>query len=112
MTLQAIKGGRMKFVIAYTPHEGGTAADNLTSAESAQKLLANWVPAGGTIHQWVQRCDGQGGFAVVDNDSAADLMKDLATWSPWLKFQLFPVVDVLDATVVNQEAIEVARSVI
>ena len=102
----------MKFVIAYTPHEGGSAADNLTSAESAQKLLANWVPAGGTIHQWVQRCDGQGGFAVVDNDNAADLMKDLASWSPWLKFQLFPVLDVLDASTVTQEAIEVARSVI
>ena len=103
----------MKFVIAYTPHEGGSAADNLTSAESARKLLANWAPSpSATIHQWVQRCDGNGGFSVIEGDNATDLMKDLASWTPWLKFEVFPVLDVLEATVVTDEAIEVARSVI
>ena len=103
----------MKFVLAYTPHAGSSAADNLASAESAQKLLANWAPSpSGTIREWVTRVDGYGGFAVIDGDNPKELLKDLATWSPWLRFELFPVVDVLDATEPTQEAIEVARSVI
>jgi hypothetical protein len=110
---QRSKEDHVKFVIAYTSQAGSSAEDNVKSGEAAQKLLANWMPSPtATIHQWVQRCDGNGGFSVLETDNAADLLKDLATWSPWLKFELFPVLDVLDATVATQEAIETARSVL
>jgi len=101
----------MKFVITYTTRSGGTAADNIASAESAQKLLAGWAPSG-TMQQWVQRCDGQGGFAVVENESAADLLRDLATWSPWLEFELYPVVDITESTAITQDALAAAQAVI
>jgi hypothetical protein len=109
----AIKGEHMKFVIAYTSQAGGSAEDNIKSAEAAQKLLANWVPSpSGTIHQWVSRLDGNGGFSVIETDNASDLLKDLSTWSPWLRFELFPVIDILDGTVATQEAINTASSVL
>jgi hypothetical protein len=103
----------MKFVLTYTQHSSGTAADNVASGEAAQKLLANWAPSpAATIHQWVSRCDGNGGFSVIETDNAGDLLKDLTTWSPWLEFQVFPVVDILDATPLVQDAINAAKAVV
>ena len=64
------------------------------------------------MQQWVQRCDGQGGFAVVENESAADLLRDLATWSPWLEFELYPVVDITESTAITQDALAAAQAVI
>jgi hypothetical protein len=101
----------MKFVLAYTTRDGSSAEDNLKSGEAAQKLLANWAPSpSGNITEWVQRCDGGGGFAVVQTDNVKDLYRDLAVWSPWLKFEVYPVLDILDATPITDEAIHIASS--
>jgi hypothetical protein len=103
----------MKFVLTYTQRTGGSAAENVAAGEAAQKLLANWTPSpSATIHQWVSRCDGNGGFSVIETDNAGDLLKDLTTWSPWLDFQVYPVVDILDATPFVQDAINAAKSVV
>jgi hypothetical protein len=103
----------MKFVLEYSDRSTGSVADNLAAAESAQKLLSNWTPSPtATIHQWVQRCDGGGGFAVIETDDAAAMYKDLATWSPWNQFQIHPVLDILDATPLADEALAIARSVV
>ena len=103
----------MKFVLEYSDRSSGSVADNLAAAESAQKLLSNWTPSpAATIHQWVQRCDGGGGFAVLETDDSGALYKDLATWSPWIEFQVHPVLDILDATALTDEALAIARSVV
>jgi hypothetical protein len=103
----------MKFVLEYSERSSGNVADNVAAGESAQKLLSNWTPnPAATIHQWVQRCDGGGGFAVMETDDAAALYRDLATWSPWLEFQVHPVLDILDATPLLNEALATARSVV
>ena len=103
----------MKFVLEYSDRSSGSVADNLAAAESAQKLLSSWAPnPAATIHQWVQRCDGGGGFAVLETDDAGALYKDLATWSPWLEFHVHPVLDILDATPLTDEALATARSVV
>lgn len=60
---------------------------------------ANWQPSDtATIREWVSRVDGNGGFSVIESDSAEDILKDLATWSSFLDFQVYPVVDIADAT--------------
>jgi hypothetical protein len=101
----------MKFVLAYQLRQGASAADNLASGEAAQKLLATWSPSPtATVHQWVQRCDGNGGFAVVENDSAADLFKDLSVWNPWLEFQVYPVIDIVESMPITTEVIGIAKS--
>jgi hypothetical protein len=109
-----MKGGGMKFVISYTTRPGGSAAENVASAEAAQKLLTGWTPSpSATIHQWVQRCDGQGGFTVLDSDNGVEILRDLSVWNPWLEFQVFPVVDLNEeATAATQDALNTARGVI
>ncbi|HVV37831.1 MAG TPA: DUF3303 family protein [Acidimicrobiales bacterium] len=103
----------MKFVLAYTNREGSTPENNLKALESAQKLLANWTPSpNADIKEWVQRCDGTGGFAVIEGDNMTDLYRDLATWSPWLKFEVVPVLDIMQATPITEEAIHTASAVL
>ena len=103
----------MKFVLSYRLRAGGSVEERVAGGETAQKLLANWAPSDkATIHQWVQRCDGNGGFAVVENDDQAELFRDLAVWAPWLDFDVVPVIDIGDATPITQEALQKARSVL
>jgi Protein of unknown function (DUF3303) len=103
----------MKFVLSYTERVGGSVQERVAGGEAAQKLLANWAPRdSATIHQWVQRCDGTGGFAVVETDNPADLFSDLAVWAPWLAFEVVPVLDIADATPIAQDALQKARSVL
>ena len=103
----------MKFVLAYTQRSAGSAADNVAAGQAAEKLLSNWTPSPqATMHEWVQRCDGNGGFAVLETDNAGELYKDLATWNPWLEFQVYPVLDILEATPITSEALSLAKSVV
>jgi hypothetical protein len=103
----------MKFVLSYTVRAGGSVEERVTGGEAAQKLLANWTPSDkATIQQWVQRCDGNGGFAVLETDDQGELFRDLAVWAPWLDFDVVPVIDIGDATPITQEALQKARSVL
>jgi hypothetical protein len=103
----------MKFVLSYTTRSTGSAAENANSAETAVKLLSNWVPSkAATIHQWVTRCDANGGFAVIETDNASELYRDLATWTPWLQFEVHPVIDVGEMSALSQEAASVFRTVL
>jgi Protein of unknown function (DUF3303) len=103
----------MKLVLVYEVRAGGSVTDNLDAAESAQKLLSKWAPNPSvTILQWVQRCDGNGGFAVLETDDMAALYKDIALWSSWLEFEVHPVLDIGDSTPLLAEALATARSVI
>lgn len=103
----------MKFVLTYTVRAGGSVEERIAGAESAQKLLANWAPSDtATIHMWVQRCDGGGGFSLIETDNQSDLFRDLATWSPWLDFDVVPVVDIAEANRLQEEALTKARSVV
>jgi hypothetical protein len=97
----------MKFVLAYTTHSGGSEVERHEATKKAQELLANWQPSdSATIHQWLSRADGNGGFSVIETDSAEDILKDLATWATFLDFQVYPVVDIVDATPITQAALE------
>ena len=103
----------MKFVITYTSKAGGSAAENVAGAEAAQKLLANWAPSSkATISEWVQRCDGNGGFSVIQTEDAGEMLRDFSTWSPWLDFQVYPVLDILEATPITADALAAAKGVI
>jgi Protein of unknown function (DUF3303) len=100
-------------VLVYSSRASGSVTDNLEAAESAQKLLSKWAPSpSATIHQWLQRCDGNGGFAVIETEDLGALYKDLAIWSSWLEFEAYPVLDIGDSTPLMMEALATARSVI
>jgi hypothetical protein len=101
----------MKYVLAYKARTSDTAKGNLDASRSAQKLLTSWQPhAPEGISEWLQRVDGTGGFAVVQTDDAAALFKDMSTWSPWLEFEVIPVIDLADATAMTEAAIQAAAA--
>ena len=96
----------MKFVLAYTTQKGGSESDRHEAAKKAQQLLASWQPSDtATIVQWLSRVDGNGGFSVIETDNAENILKDLSTWSSFLDFQVYPVLDIGDATPITQAAI-------
>lgn len=97
----------MKFVLTFTPHEGGSEQERYESARRAQMLLQKWEPAkSANIREWVTRCDGQGGFAVLETDNEQDLLRDLALWSSFLRFEVYPVVDNTIAVPLTTAAIQ------
>ena len=102
----------MKFVLAFTNRNGGSGEDAEEGQERAMKLLAKFQPSeSATIHQWVTRCDGGGGFSVLETDNAENLLHDLSIWSPYIDFQVYPVVDVIEASALQQAAIDFRKSV-
>jgi hypothetical protein len=48
---------------------------------------------------------------MFESDDAATIMKDIAIWAPMFHFELYPVLDLLEATPVQQEAIDFRDSV-
>jgi hypothetical protein len=105
----------MKFVIAYTPRLEGTAAENATSAESAQKLLAS-PGHRARAQRFVSGCNGAtagAGCSGRERPNPSDVLRDLTVWSAWLDFQLFPVVDLNEGSnAITQDALATARGVL
>jgi hypothetical protein len=96
----------MKFVLTFTTRDGGSEVERFEAAKRAQALLSKWQPGpAATMREWVSRCDGNGGFAVLETDNATELLRDLTTWSSFLEFAVYPVVDVGEASAATVEAI-------
>jgi hypothetical protein len=107
-----VKEASVKFVLAFTTVGGGSEVERFEAGKRAQALLSKWQPStSATIREWLTRCDGQGGFSVIETDSAADLLKDLSTWSTFLEFTVYPVVDIADSTPVTAEALATRASI-
>jgi Protein of unknown function (DUF3303) len=102
----------VKFVLTFTTRAGGSEVDRFEAAQRAQDLLSKWQPSkAATIREWLTRCDGNGGFCVLETDSATELLKDLSTWSSFIEFNVYPVVDIAESTPIQAEALE-ARAAI
>lgn len=96
----------MKFVITWTPRRGGSAADVRAAQEAALERLGKFQPsASATIHQWLVRADGGGGFAVVESDTAEDILHDLSVWSDMNDNVVHPVVDIAEAAGIQARAV-------
>jgi hypothetical protein len=100
----------MKFVIAYTFRDGGSLAEREAAEKRGLQLLAKWQPSF-EFSEWADRLDGQGGFVVCEADDAATIMKDIAVWAPMFTFELHPVLDILEAVPLQQEAVDFRDSV-
>lgn len=101
----------MKFVLTWTNRANSDAEANLESVESSQKLLTSgWQPGPeATMREWLVRCDGSGGFAVLETDDPGALYRDIATWNSWLSFELHPVLDITESTPLLAQAIGTAK---
>jgi Domain of unknown function (DUF3303) len=99
----------MKYVISWTGR------DVATSEADAKRLMAifgKWTPSeGATFHQFVGRVDNNGGFAVVETENPTDILRDVAKFEPWLRYEVVPVVDIQDLAAANDEAIAFRDSI-
>ena len=100
----------MKFVLTYTFREGGSLAEREVAEKRGMQLLGKWQPSI-QFSEWVDRLDSRGGFVMFESDDAATIMKDIAIWAPMFNFELHPVLDVLEATPVQQEAMDFRDSI-
>lgn len=98
----------MKFVVTWTTRAGGSASERRKAAADTLKLLASWQPSqAADVSEWVNRVDGNGGFAVVETDDAGEMLKDLGVWTSFFDYQIYPVLDVTEAAAKSQEALAV-----
>jgi Protein of unknown function (DUF3303) len=100
----------MKFVLEYSNRDDGSVAEREQAEKRAMRLLSKFEPQV-QISEWVNRLDGDGGFAVFESDDAAQILHDLAIWAPLLQFRLHPVIDSISSAAPIQEAIDFRDSV-
>jgi hypothetical protein len=93
----------MKYVISWTARSSSNAEEDAKRSLSA---FTNWTPSpSSTFLQFVQRVDGEGGFAVVETDDPTLILADTLKFAPWFKYECIPVIDIMDAVGTFQEAI-------
>jgi hypothetical protein len=100
----------MKYVLTWRNRPGGSAEENLASTRRSLEVFAKWSPST-TIHQFVARVDGVGGFAVGETDDLAALARDCAVFTPFLDLEVYPVLDVAQGVEALSSGLEFNRSV-
>ena len=102
----------MKFVISISFLRNGSAAENEAAARRLLDVYSKWKPpASMTIHQFLSRCDGGGGFTVVETDNSADLIEATSKFGAFLDYQIYPVVEIADGVKASQEAFSFLDSI-
>jgi hypothetical protein len=102
----------MKYVVAWKPRPGGSAAENEAAAARALEVFSKWTPSSDTtFHQFVARVDGEGGFAVTESDDPATAARDIAKFAPFFEYTIYPVLDVAEAVGILAEAVEWRKSI-
>lgn len=102
----------MKFIVVTTPRPGGSAKDTEEAVARVLELWLKWTPAAGMkIDQNFSRVDGGGNFAVVETDSATDMIEAVSAFGPYLDYQIFPVVDIAEGVSALQKGVEYRKSI-
>ena len=102
----------MKYVTVWKPRFGGSAAENEAGVARVLELYSKWTPSSDvTYHQFVLRVDGEGGFAVTEGDDPATGAREIAKFSPFLEYTVYPVLDVAEAAGIAAEAVEWRKSI-
>jgi hypothetical protein len=102
----------MKYVVTWKPRFGGSAAENEAAIARLHEVFSKWTPASDvTIHQFVARVDGEGGFAVTEGDDPASGARDFAKFAPFLEYAVYPVLDIGEAAGILAEGIEWRKSI-
>src|SRR5919199_277204 len=102
----------MKYVITWTFRQGGSARENEEAVRRVLQVFSKWTPpSSATIHQFVGRLDGNGGFLVVETDNAADLADGPSKFGPFFDYQIYPVVDIAETARAFQEGADFRESV-
>ena len=102
----------MKYVVTWKPRFGGSAAENEASAARTLEVYSKWAPDPDvTIHQFVVRADGEGGFAVTESDNPTAGVLTNFKLSPFVEYEIYPVLDIEEGVGLYAEAIEWRKSI-
>ncbi len=86
-----------KYLMSWKNRAQGTAQQNHEDGRSITATFARWqTPADQKWAEFLQRIDGQGGYAVIETDNQAGLMDEVSKFVTWLEFEVVPVVDIMD----------------
>lgn len=100
----------MKYAVSMTVRASGSAKENEAAIKRSLALYEKWTPSA-TFHQFVTRVDGSGGFAVAETDDPSALARDLAVFSPYLDFVVYPVLDLEQSAGVFAEGVMFRESI-
>ena len=102
----------MLFQVNYTALAGGSAKENEESARRAQKLFAKWSPPSGMeIKSFHARADGRGGTVVLETNDVKALLDGPAKFGIFNDFEIVPIIDIADAVVIQDEALDWIASI-
>ena len=75
-------------------------------------LFAAWQPPpGADFKGFYGSTDGSGGIAIIEVDSAQTLARTVAPWTPWLNFEVTPIIPIEESTAIAHEAADFRDSV-
>lgn len=69
------------------------------------ELFSKWQPGPATFHGFYGNATGDGGVAIAEAADAAIMARTFAPWTPWLKFQVTPILPIEESTAINGEAL-------
>jgi hypothetical protein len=102
----------MQFLVSWKARSGGSGESNEQAVKRGVQLFTKWSPpAGMEFKAFLQRADGEGGYAVVETDDALLLLEGPAKFGPYFEFTQVPVVDIMDGLPVTQDGIEYRDSI-
>ena len=100
----------MKYMITFNERAQGSAIQYENSQTRVIEIFSKWeAPSNFKIELFVVRVGDFGGYLMVDCDDPLEVHKFCSTW-PAFEFQARPVVPVMDAVRVEQEAIALRDS--
>jgi hypothetical protein len=82
----------------------------IDSSEDATKrslsVFQRWQPPAGADFSrgFYGFADGTGGVAIIEVDSAEALARTIAPWTPWMQFQVAPILPIEQSSGISAEA--------
>jgi hypothetical protein len=101
-----------KYLISWKARQNGTAQQNHDDVKKTLATFAKWQPrADQNFLQFVQRVDGQGGYAVVETDNPAGIGDGPSKFATFNEFEVIPVIDIADGVAENAAGVEFRESI-
>ena len=69
------------------------------------QLFSKWQPGPGEFKGFYGFADGTGGVALIEADTAATLARTVAPWTPYLSFELRPILPVEESAAIGGEGL-------
>ena len=95
----------MQFLVIYRLRSSSEESDRRTL-----QLFSNWAPPFEFKAHWA-RGDSEGGVALVEADSAAQVLEGTAPWTAYFQFDITPAIPIEEAIPIFQKANEWRASV-